>query len=568
MKLSHFSWNPFTLSKRQNNPHPLQLSDIELLDELAKAQIIDADAYQIALSQLSIHQTPVLDCLLQAHLIGAEQIKIILNQKNCHCLSAQEIDYTEITRIQQYSNPSIHFQTLVSKELIPISEHQQILTIASSRPYCEHQQHLAETLIDPTYVIKLCYVMDISIKQIWQQLQWQQFSIEEFIAAIHQPINAHASNTDTSSASPSFSLLNESETAIIRLVEMLLNEALQKRASDIHFDVHANFVEQRLRIDATLITQRRFSHNLWQSILIRFKVLAKVDMSENIKPQDGSFQFDHGNDRFDLRFSSMPTIHGESLVIRVSAAEKAPSCSRVNNQHSSIDSLQQLGLASEQIQTLQQLIRQPSGIILVGGPTGSGKTTTLYALLSELDVHKLNIMALEDPVEHPVFGIRQTSVRADLGIDFASGIRAMLRQDPDIILIGEIRDQESAELAIKASLTGHLVLATIHAAFVEDIPRRMQNLLTSEQLFLEQCLALVSQRLIRLICQACYGIGCHSCSNSGYQYRQAVIEISQPQWHQDRIEFGQYTSIHQQCQNLIQTNQTTNEEIKRVLGTA
>ena len=231
--------------------------------------------------------------------------------------------------------------------------------------------------------------------------------------------------------------------------------------------------------------------------------------------------------------------------------------------------LEDLGFNEKLNLALKNIIKQPSGLILIGGPTGSGKTTTLYALLQTLDLNSINVATLEDPVEHIMPNIRQTNIHPELGLDFAQGIRSLLRQDPDILLIGEIRDTDSAELAIKASLTGHLVLATVHAAYIKDIPNRVRNLLGANSSALySQTLAIMAQRLLRKVCLSCAGKGCEKCGQSGYYGRFAIMEhlIFDDNNLSDNFDQYSYQNLLELAQKAIDNELTNKQEVERVLG--
>ena len=251
-------------------------------------------------------------------------------------------------------------------------------------------------------------------------------------------------------------VVDESSAPIVRLVQMIISEAVQLRASDIHIEPFEDRVRVRYRIDGVLIERDSPPRRLLGAILSRLKIMAKMDIAERRRPQDGRIKVTANNKELDLRVSVLPTNHGQSVVMRI--LDK--------------DSIQvgvrQLGLADRDFRAFQQLIRRPNGIILVTGPTGSGKTTTLYAGLNELNRPDRKIITAEDPVEYYLPGINQVQVRHSIGLDFASIIRSMLRQAPNVILVGEMRDQETAEMGIQASLTGHLVFSTLHT---NDAPR-------------------------------------------------------------------------------------------------
>jgi general secretion pathway protein E len=301
------------------------------------------------------------------------------------------------------------------------------------------------------------------------------------------------------------------QTPVIRLVNMILFEALRRRASDIHVHPQENKLVIRFRIDGMLVDAFSPPLSLAAAISSRLKVMTELDIANRHTPQDGHTSVRVGSRKVDIRFSCIPTVYGERLVLRLL------------DQTATQLSLDEIGMTKPMQAQLLDLIERPTGIVLVTGPTGSGKTTTLYAALSRIDRASRNVMTIEDPVEYHLDGISQMQVNVKRGVTFAAGLRSLLRQDPDVILVGEIRDGETAQLAIQASLTGHLVLATLHT---NDAP----YLVTSS------LLAVLAQRLLRRSCQACGGTGvpapgspdgvrCEVCYGVGYKGRLAAYEI-------------------------------------------
>ena len=244
---------------------------------------------------------------------------------------------------------------------------------------------------------------------------------------------------------------SEYSQPVVRLVDALLVDAVQRGASDLHFEPESEFLRIRYRIDGVLRQVRSLHRNYWAAIAVRLKVMASMNIAEKRAPQDGRISLAVSGREVDFRVSSLPTTHGENIVLRVL------------DRHKGIVALDRLGLHQEALHGLHLMMSRPEGIILVTGPTGSGKTTTLYSMLSHLDTESVNIMTLEDPVEYPMERIRQTSVNDAVRLTFASGVRSLLRQDPDIILLGEIRDAETAQMAFRAAMTGHRVFSTLHA---------------------------------------------------------------------------------------------------------
>ncbi|MBI5912663.1 MAG: type II/IV secretion system protein [Betaproteobacteria bacterium] len=325
---------------------------------------------------------------------------------------------------------------------------------------------------------------------------------------------------------------------VVRLIAALLADAVGKNASDIHFEPEQNFLRIRYRIDGVLRQIRSLHKTYWPAMAVRIKVLAKMNIAETRAPQDGRISLSLTGRQVDFRVASQATSHGENVVLRILDRQKG------------IVPLDGLGLESSQLDLLKRLISRPEGIILVTGPTGSGKTTTLYSVLNHINSDTVNIMTMEDPVEYPMTMIRQTSVNEAAKMDFASGIRSLMRQDPDVILVGEIRDEETAEMAFRAAMTGHQVYSTLHTnSAVGAFPRLLDTGVTPE-VMAGNMIGIVAQRLIRRLCKHCRqpytatsaecrllgvkadrpptvyrAVGCDHCDYQGYRGRLAIMEI-------------------------------------------
>ncbi|MFH1044085.1 MAG: GspE/PulE family protein [Pseudomonadota bacterium] len=325
---------------------------------------------------------------------------------------------------------------------------------------------------------------------------------------------------------------------VVRLIAALLADAVGKNASDIHFEPEQNFLRIRYRIDGVLRQIRSLHKTYWPAMAVRIKVLAKMNIAETRAPQDGRISLSLTGRQVDFRVSSQATSHGENVVLRILDRQKG------------IVPLEGLGLESSQLDLLKRLISRPEGIILVTGPTGSGKTTTLYSILNHINSDALNIMTMEDPVEYPMTLIRQTSVNEAAKMDFANGIRSLMRQDPDVILVGEIRDEETAEMAFRAAMTGHQVYSTLHTnSAVGAFPRLLDTGVTAE-VMAGNMIGIIAQRLIRRLCKHCRqpytatsaecrllgvkadrppsvyrAVGCDHCDYQGYRGRLAIMEI-------------------------------------------
>lgn len=298
------------------------------------------------------------------------------------------------------------------------------------------------------------------------------------------------------------------------VVQRFMTQAIERSISDIHFEPHKTYVQIRFRQDGVLKEHTLFHLAQWPSILNRLKVMSGMNIAETGRPQVGRFSFPYQGRRVDCRCSSLPVSEGENFVVRLL------------DKFQNILSLDRLGFTESQQNLLKAQGEKNSGIVLMTGPTGSGKTTTLYALLQSMDHKARNIMTLEDPIEYDIPGIRQCQIDETYGLGFAEGVRSILRQDPDVILIGEIRDEATAKMAIRAAMTGHLVLATLHANDALSATQRFLDLGVDQSLLSGLMNCIISQRLLRTVCPKCRASeqGCEQC-DGGYKGRRCVAEI-------------------------------------------
>jgi len=303
------------------------------------------------------------------------------------------------------------------------------------------------------------------------------------------------------------------DAPIIRMLNALLTQAARDGASDIHIEPYERHSSVRFRVDGTLREVVQPNRALHAALISRLKIMADLDISEKRLPQDGRISLRLGTRAIDVRVSTLPSAHGERAVLRL--LDKSES--RLT--------LEAVGMQGPTLARFEGLIRQPHGIVLVTGPTGSGKTTTLYAALGRLDAAQANIMTVEDPIEYELAGVGQTQVNAKIDLTFAKALRAILRQDPDVIMIGEIRDFETAQIAIQASLTGHLVLATLHTNDAASAVNRLTDMGVEPFLLSSSLLGVLAQRLVRKTCTACHGQGCDACGQTGYSGRTGLFEL-------------------------------------------
>ena len=335
------------------------------------------------------------------------------------------------------------------------------------------------------------------------------------------------------------SLSSEYSQPVVRLINSILSDAVKHEASDIHFEPEAGFLRIRYRIDGILRQVRSLHYSYWPAMAVRIKVMCGMNIAETRAPQDGRISLNMGARAIDFRVSAQATIHGENIVLRILDRQKG------------LVPLTELGLTESQLSLLKRMIARPEGLILVTGPTGSGKTTTLYSMLKHINSESLNIMTLEDPVEYPMQLVRQTSVSETAKLDFANGIRSMMRQDPDVILVGEIRDAETAEMALRAAMTGHQVYSTLHTNSALGAIPRLLDIGVLPDIMAGNIIGIIAQRLLRRLCPHCktpylaseseaklfkqneqfVGLqlftakGCESCAFQGYRGRLSIVEI-------------------------------------------
>ena len=433
-------------------------------------------------------------------------------------------------------------------ELVPETIARENITI----PLSEEGDALRVILADPMdveTVEKLRFILNRQIQialapraSILEAINryYGQFDGESADSMLQEFTDTAIDFTETEDAGDGFDDDDDSNGPIVRLVHLMISEAVQLRASDIHVEPFEDRIRIRYRIDGRLVERDSPPRRLLGAILSRIKILADMDIAERRRPQDGRIKITAGGKTLDLRVSVLPTNHGQSVVMRL----LDPDNIKIG--------IRQLGLGESDFRLFTELIKRPNGIILVTGPTGSGKTTTLYAALNAMNRPDRKIITAEDPVEYYLPGINQTEVRHDIGLDFAKIIKAMLRQAPNMILVGEMRDHETASMGIQASLTGHLVFSTLHTNDAPSAISRLTDIGVPGYLVASSVIAVLAQRLVRVICPRCKqphkytkevlesagitpemangakfmkGAGCNHCNRSGYRGRIAVYEI-------------------------------------------
>jgi len=422
------------------------------------------------------------------------------------------------------------------KLLLPLEEQEGVLTVALSNPYALDALEEVRFLTGKEVKGVLC-PQSLLVQAMEQCYQQADKEASEYIAGLEQ----NSLSSSLKNGEEEYDLFEKSvHPPPIQLLNMLLIEAIQQGASDIHFEPTEDRLVIRYRIDGFLHFRHSPPRDLQDQLITRIKVMAKMDIAERRLPQDGRIKLMMAGRQVDFRVSTVPVIYGERIVLRI-----------LDKSHI-ILGLDKLGMQKDILISLRRSLKQTQGIILVTGPTGSGKTTTLYGAISELLSDEVNIMTIEDPVEYKLPGIAQMGVHPQIGVSFARGLRHILRQDPDIIMIGEIRDKETAEIAMQSALTGHLVLSTLHTNDATSALTRLVDMGIEPYLLTSTILAVLAQRLVRKICPhckrsycptegelrdllldrgeleegvLCKGEGCKSCLTSGYLGRCGIYEF-------------------------------------------
>lgn len=332
--------------------------------------------------------------------------------------------------------------------------------------------------------------------------------------------------------------ITDEDSPIVRLVNQIIANGVAQRSSDIHFDPQETDLKVRYRVDGMLKTERSLPKYMQNVILARIKIMGNLNITENRVPQDGRIKINVNMRAIDIRLSTLPTIYGEKVVMRILDMTNA------------LNDLTKLGFNEKNLKAFNKMIEHPNGIVLLTGPTGSGKSSTLYAALNKLNNEQVNIITVEDPVEYQLEGINQIQVREEVNLTFAAGLRSILRQDPDIVMVGEIRDLETAQIAVRASLTGHLVLSTLHTNSAVESVSRLKDMGIEPFLLSSSLVGIVAQRLVRKVCRDCgesiranerekeifqergiyiedvrRGRGCPACNQTGYRGRLAIHEV-------------------------------------------
>jgi len=487
--------------------------------------ILTEDQLRIALLEQTKSKAPVGRLLVQLGFVSEATLRDALSEK----LGLQSVDLGHII-VDPAALKMLPRDMARRYRMFPVALDRQskrfIVALADTNNIVAVDQLRAHLKGD--FEIELRLAGDSEIERAVEHYYGHEFSIDGILREIETGEVDYATITEG----------DEYSQPVVRLISALLADAVERGASDIHFEPEQNFLRIRYRIDGVLRQIRSLHKTYWPAMAVRLKVMAKMNIAETRAPQDGRISATMAGRVVDFRVASLPTTHGENIVLRILDRQKG------------IVPLDKLGLEEATLDLLKRMIARPEGIILVTGPTGSGKTTTLYSILNHINSDAINIMTLEDPVEYPMTLIRQTSVSDSAKLDFANGVRAMMRQDPDVILVGEVRDRDTAEMAFRAAMTGHQVYSTLHTnSAVGAIPRLLDIGIVPDVMS-GNIIGVVAQRLVRKLCRTCRqsydpdvkerrlvnlspteaaalfrAVGCEQCDYQGYRGRQSILEI-------------------------------------------
>lgn len=500
---------------------PLRLGDL-----LIEKGLINHDQLTIALTEQKHQNLPLGKLLIRLGFVSEKVMRDTLGES----IGEESIDLTTVI-------PDSDVIEMIPEEItrryhmLPVSydKRTKTLTVAMSDTFNLIALDQTTAHLGGDISLKPLLASETEIETAIDQFYGFALSVEGILHELETgEVDYQSLKTDT----------DEYSQPLVRLVDALLTDAVKRGASDIHFEPEEGFLRIRYRIDGVLRQIRTLHKNFWSGIVVRVKVMADMNIAETRAPQDGRISLRLVGRQIDFRVSTQPTTHGENIVLRVLDREKG------------IVPLEKLQLTDEALTLLKVMMARPEGIILVTGPTGSGKTTTLYSLLSYRNDDTVNIMTLEDPVEYPMSMIRQSTINEAVKFDFATGIRSIMRQDPDIILVGEIRDEETAVMAFRASMTGHQVYSTLHTNSAMGAIPRLLDIGILPDIMAGNIIGVVAQRLIRRLCQHCKesyqpediecklldisvnnsitiyrANGCKHCDDSGYKGRIALMEI-------------------------------------------
>jgi type II secretory ATPase GspE/PulE/Tfp pilus assembly ATPase PilB-like protein len=505
-----------------------QRKKLRLGELLVQQGLITTDQLSIALAEQRHNNVPIGRLLVRLGFVTESAIRDIM---------ARTIGQESIDLAQVVADPEA--LKLVSQDfarrnrVLPIAfdAAEQVLTVATTEIFNVVAMDQLRAMLGSQIEIKTQLASEAQLGDYIDHFYGYELSVDGILKEIETGEIDYES-LQTGGAS------DEYTQPMVRLVNALLVDAVKRGASDIHFEPEYAFLRIRYRIDGVLETVRSLHKTYMPGITVRLKVVSNLNIAEARSPQDGRLSLTLNGRPVDFRVSTQPTIYGENIVLRVLDREK------------SIISLDRMHLPKDALEKIELMLARPEGILIVTGPTGSGKTTTLYSLLAQVNDETVNIMTLEDPVEYPLTLMRQTSVSEVARMDFADGIRAIMRQDPDIILVGEVRDKETAEMAFRAAMTGHQVFTTLHTNSALGAFPRLLDIGIQPDIMAGNIIGIIAQRLVRVLCTHCKeayapsreerqllgpsaehvsylhrSVGCKQCDNKGYKGRTTVMEL-------------------------------------------
>ncbi len=498
----------------------------QLGEFLVEKGLINRDQLRVALTEQKQKNERLGKILVRLGLVSESVLRDVLAEM----LRVESIDLSRV--VPDHDAVKLLPEELARRlRLLPISydPNTRVLTVAMADTFDVVALDQVAALLGGNIEIRTLLASEAEIQSAIETIYDREFSLAAILQEIDSPEEA---------ASQPAKVADDVTQPLVRLVDALLADAVKRRASDIHLEPEDGFIRVRYRVDGVLQQVSTVHKKFLGAIVVRLKVMAGMDITETRAPQDGRISLNIGGRSVDFRVAAQPTIHGENLVLRIL------------DRRSGVVPLDALGLPDDQLTLLKMLMARPEGVILVTGPTGSGKTTTLYSILSYRNDESVNIMTLEDPVEYPFPMIRQTSLGDAVKLDFAGGIRSLMRQDPDIILVGEIRDEPTAEMAFRAAMTGHQVYSTLHTNSALGAIPRLLDIGLKPGILAGNIIGIIAQRLVRRLCPSCrtpyeptaierhlMGVdpeapltlqqaqGCERCSHQGYRGRLAIMEI-------------------------------------------
>jgi len=493
---------------------------------LIAQRIITEDQLKIALTEQKKHPEPLEKILINLGFVSEAVVRDLMSQS----LGLSRVDLSNLVVDHEAIN-LVSKNLAVRYTLLPISFDKTTNTLSVAMADVFNLRAIDQLVATLGGTIKVEPVMAGETEILNAIDNWYGFDLS--IDGILNEIETGQIDYQSLAVSA-----DEYSQPLIRLVDALLSDAVKRGASDIHFEPEKGFLRIRYRIDGVLQQIRSLHKNYWSAISVRLKVMAELNIAEIRIPQDGRISLTLAGRPIDFRVSVQPTIYGENIVLRILDRQRG------------IMTIEQLGLLEDNLTLLKLMIARPEGVILLTGPTGSGKTTTLYSLLKRLNSEEVNIMTLEDPVEYVLGQVRQTAVNEAVKLDFSNGIRSMMRQDPDIILVGEIRDYDTAEMAFRAAMTGHQVYSTLHTNSAIGAIPRLLDIGILPDILAENIIGVVGQRLVRKLCQSCKQAylpndmhkmllnlastetpklyrpsKCEQCGQRGYKGRMALMEV-------------------------------------------